>query len=106
MFLSLFNLSYFRVKLEIGKLVICLSLIDLGFVDDGHDRVDSFRPIQQQEKEVSVLESMEVDERPAVAPSNPDVEKVTLELEEWKAKQKDLFKQQVFRHKLQLFILV
>ena len=106
MFLSLFNLSYFRVKLEIGKLVICLSLIDLGFVDDGRDRVDSFRPIQQQEKEVSVLESMEVDERPAVAPSNPDVEKVTLELEEWKAKQKDLFKQQVFRHKLQLFILV
>ena len=80
----------------VGKLVICFSLIDFGFQNvDYQDRVDSFRPIQQQEEEVSVLENMEVDQRPTVAPSNSAVEKVTLELEEWKTKQKELFKHQV-----------
>ncbi len=67
--------------------------------------MNSFRPIQQQEEEVSILENMEVGQRPAVVASNSDVEKVTLELEEWKIKQKELFKQQVFRQfKLSPFI--
>jgi len=95
--------TYFCVYIEIGKLVIGLKLIDGGFQngDDGQDRVDSFRPIQQHEEEASsVLENMEVGQRPAaVAPSNSEVEKVTLELEEWKNKQKEQFKQQVIRYK-------
>ncbi len=93
-----------NIFIEIGKLVIGFKLIDGGFqnADDGQDRVDSFRPIQQHEEEASsVLEDMEVGQRPAVvAPSNSEVEKVILELEEWKNKQKEQFKQQVLIYKI------